>query len=553
MQSCTNETNIINDCDIVGIRDPEILQGLMMLSRQVKNKLEKYSKNQKEARIKLSNFSIMSHELAKVVKEYEKVILQLVKEEECLLHNSIDKSNVIKIKEMRALLEKMKNCSRQNSVARSSALSIGDEDYDELSDGYTDYEVELSSGILYSVNKNTNKTAKSRIERSSGGDGVQNVAVNSDVCWAVGMKCALSCQKKGEQPFLMLKLKCSKYVTSIVLQGGIISDQNEGDNDVCTVNNVQLPCGVTLSNCDGDVALTSASLGGVISWTALLKKTPPEKFLQRPPVRFLFDLFVHCAVQYVRLFPQTLRDAQWDLVGESKQAKLNFMNIMIDFLSDYLGVVPPTTSSNIVSGQESTLTNILLQHLAIAIQWYSTSIRTTTSSDSAVCGTSTWPLRVSVFLSIDGVNWQPTSSPNGDNVYDVLLSDAQNTAEITVKSRQNAASLPVHVHAPELVRYIRIHPLEWATSSSKSSITGDIKSGFSVRASVRTSSRPSANASDPQLSRNIENCAAESENIVSAFSGLQDVSSVIVDSIALISDADKHRKSRKQEEIRKVW
>lgn len=437
----------------------------------------------------------------------------------------------------------MKNCTRRNSATRVSVSSLEGENSDELPGGYTDYELEISSGILYSQTTNTSNTVKSRTGGTSVEYRERNVAVNGDMCWAVGMKCALSYQKKGEQPFCMLKLKYSKCVTSIFLQGGMINDESDAKNDVCTVSNVQLPCGVTLSNCNGDVALTSASLGGVISWTALLKKTPPEKFLQRPPVRILFDLFVHCAVQYEHLFPQSLRDARWDLVGESKQAKLNFMNIMINFLSGYLGVSSPATTSNIVSGQESTLTNTLLQHLAIAIQWHSTKI-STGSAGGIVCAASAWSSKVSVYQSTDGVNWQPTISSNGGNEYDVPLSDAQNTVEITVTSGRSDDSHPV--------RYLRIHPLEWATSSTKSSINGDIKSGFAVRASVRTSSKPSGNASVSQFSSNVDNCVAESDSISTAFSGLQDVSAVIVDFIAFLSEADKHRKSRKQEEVRKV-
>ena len=542
MQFGVEEKEAVNDCDFVGIRDSEVLQGLRMLSRQVKNKLEKNAKNQKEARKKLSNISIMSDELASVVEEYGKVVLQLVTEEQRIVRHSKsgDKSSVVKLEEMLNLLDKMKNCARRNSATRMSVSSLVAEDSDELPGGYTDYELELSSGILYSQTTNTSNTGKSRTGGTSVEYRVRNVAVNGDVCWAVGMKCALSCQKKGEQPFCMLKLKYSKCVTSIFLQGGMINDESDAKNDVCTVSNVQLPCGVTLSNCNGDVALTSASLGGVISWTALLRKTPPEKFLQRPPVRFLFDLFVHCAVQYEHLFPQSLRDAQWDLVGESKQAKLNFMNIMIDFLSGYLGVSSPATPSNIVSGQESTMTNTLLQHLAIAIQCHSSKI-STDSAGGTVCAAPAWPLKVSVHQSTDGVNWKPTISSNGENEYDVLLSDAQNTAEITVTSGQSDDSHPV--------RYLRIHPLEWATSSTKSSINGDIKSGFSVRASVRTSSKP---ASVSQFSSNVDNCVAESDSVSTAFSRLQDVSAVIVDSIAFLSDADKHRKSRKQEEVRKV-
>lgn len=136
---------------------------------------------------------------------------------------------------------------------------------------------------------------------------------------------------------------------------------------ILSASNVTLDCGVNLSNCNGEIDLTAQSLGQVIKWPLLLKKTPPEKFLERPPVRFLFDLFVFCAVNTPDLFPKSILNADWAVVSSSKQEKILFMDSMLVFLSTYLGFKSPTMAVSIVAGIDVVLTNILLQHLAIAI------------------------------------------------------------------------------------------------------------------------------------------------------------------------------------------
>ena len=89
----------------------------------------------------------------------------------------------------------------------------------------------------------------------------------------------------------------------------------------------------------------------MISWTALLKKTPPEKFLNRPPVRFLFDLFQFCGLQSQgpglgsgsgsgvdvdtsELLPSTITKADWAVVSATKQTKIDFMEVHKKHRSD---------------------------------------------------------------------------------------------------------------------------------------------------------------------------------------------------------------------------
>ena len=99
---------------------------------------------------------------------------------------------------------------------------------------------------------------------------------------------------------------------------------------------VPLPCGLTMASCCGSTEQTALALADVLDWSTLLKKNPPEKFLKRPPVRFLFDL-----VKYVgeivmmmtagksKFLPESLLQADWEVVSATKQSKIDFMQEVI--------------------------------------------------------------------------------------------------------------------------------------------------------------------------------------------------------------------------------
>jgi hypothetical protein len=63
-----------------------------------------------------------------------------------------------------------------------------------------------------------------------------------------------------------------------------------------------------------------------MDWEVLLKKNPPDKFLRRPPVRFLFDVFQYVGTHVASgLLPAMVGQAEWDTVSASKQNKVDFM------------------------------------------------------------------------------------------------------------------------------------------------------------------------------------------------------------------------------------
>lgn len=130
---------------------------------------------------------------------------------------------------------------------------------------------------------------------------------------------------------------------------------------------VSLPSGLKLADCDGNIAKTVSAISDVLQWETLIKTNPPEKFLQRPPVRFLYDIFKHVILcDKLPIYINQPEKMEWDVVNTSKQSKMEFMDKVIEYVSEVLSVPATTTSSAIVTGADSNLTNVLLQQFSIA-------------------------------------------------------------------------------------------------------------------------------------------------------------------------------------------
>jgi hypothetical protein len=148
---------------------------------------------------------------------------------------------------------------------------------------------------------------------------------------------------------LILCIPPSEIVSSILLQSGFaINNSNNDNNDINIINKhssvvshsnhskaplpaVELPCGISLASLEPRVELTSNALGDVIDWTILLKSSAPEKFLKRPPVRFLFDLIRYIGDTNDGFLDSTLAFADWATVGVDKASKILFMDNVSTF------------------------------------------------------------------------------------------------------------------------------------------------------------------------------------------------------------------------------
>lgn len=137
---------------------------------------------------------------------------------------------------------------------------------------------------------------------------------------------------------LLVEMMKPKVLSSVELQGGTVivkcpspESQDESDFSYCappvasSSEVMPLPCGVDINGCGGNVETTISAMADILDWGVLLKKNPPEKFLKRPPVRFMFDLIKHIADLYPNFFLPELNEGTWDVVGESKQTKINYI------------------------------------------------------------------------------------------------------------------------------------------------------------------------------------------------------------------------------------
>jgi hypothetical protein len=535
----------------------EMLQGLYMLSRQVNEKLNKCISILGDTRKKLANFSMMGGEMKSTLCDYEELIAEYMKEEQVIQASPRSKgtgraaSSSGKAQEMCALVDRMRKCGRQLTftsstmtspvASRDRGSSTTKQERDSPAEILSDYTVEYLEGSLLEMEVHgADATRQLRKANNSRG----NVMADRNTSWILEAKDIDSVRKKTAHPFLQVNLRQQAEVVSIILQGGFSPSAVPNPFKPADIT---LTCGVNIANSTGDVSLTSAALGGVISWTALLKKTPPEKFLQRPPIRFLFDLFVYCAKEFPDLFPESLRTADWSVVSESKKSKLDFMDIMIGFLSGYLEVNAPTSATSIVSGLDAELTNVLLQHLAIAIHLCKMrQASEQTAPTAGVCDS--WPTAVNIAVSADGVKWSQGSSPTG-KPYSTSLTDADGKVEVKLDFPNVAA------------KFLRVYPVEWFSPAGSSSISigSDIRSSFAVRVSIRakalsSSSDEAPRAADYQASSLSlsETELGDSDRILASLTALQDMALVIIAAIAFLSEAEKVRKARKQEELRKV-
>lgn len=605
----------------------EILQGLQMFSRQSKEKLRKCNEGLCESRKKVSNFTVLGNDIQQTIEEYEKLLTYYMKEEGSAEwkaggedSSGGEKGSEDRICEMGALLDKMKKTSQilhetsmrdtqeEGGACRSrspllvkahtpmqSPLQTPRSSKDVITTEILfDYDVQYSHGRLMtsdipdpqrqlSFRDTDNSDSKHHNYNNNRNKNRNNVMVDGNSFWTIYKTDLTNNTEIQPSPYMQINLKESVILTSVIIQGGPVAPPRRIDRS--SPAKITLKCGINLSNCDGDVSLTSSALGEVISWTALLRKTGPEKFLQRPPIRFLFDLFVHCGWEFPDLFPPEVREAEWEKVGESKQAKLEYMDVIIQFLSQYLNVPSPTCAASIVSGSNSDLTNILLQQLAIAIYWYkettafppsaSPSPRHTSPRHMKGSATATshnggrhteavidcWPTEIGISTSFDGTTWRHNNPTTHHKAHTTSLTNSDNKVEILLEEAE----------AP--VQHIRIFPFKWSSPLGDSNILykDDVKSALAVRVSLRAQCvRASKNLffDDPGQSPSSQSCGAEggraggaywSGDIVpsprgtlSVLEALHEVTVVVIAALTYLNGAEQLRKQRKQEEIRKV-
>jgi hypothetical protein len=180
------------------------------------------------------------------------------------------------------------------------------------------------------------------------------VQVNATHCW-VGPEQVQNSNSHGgkhgqPEQYIELAFMQSQNVVSVLLQGGCVHTSVLEESPATTMDsNAGVPAsqsapqslasavplsrfalpssGLTLSTITGDPQQTIDGMGELIDWSVMLKKNAPEKFLKRPPVRFIFDLvkFVGESVG-AEFMPESVAGADWESVQASKQSKSDYMD-----------------------------------------------------------------------------------------------------------------------------------------------------------------------------------------------------------------------------------
>jgi len=316
----------------------------------------------------------------------------------------------------------------------------------------------------------------------------------------IGGKDMFLFDSSGTEPgFAQINLKSVQKVSGISLQGVVLEANTVAVGDALT-----LPCGLTLETCRGDTGLTQTAMGDIIDWVSLLKKNPPEKFLKRPPVRFLFDLMKFVG-ETTGLFPASITGRQWESISDSKQAKIEFIDEILTFISNYLNIPAATNSNSIITGAEADLTNIFIQHVAIAA--YKHKSQGSSSSSPRPTGP-IWLTDVRVMWSVDG------SSFSQEDVHTTLQ-----TAD-DVQMIQLAAGV---VSA----KVIRIVALKWS---------GPV---------------PAARFSIHTLGDDSQGCVVTGEELIGVITSMKQSSVVFIGSLEFLSRVEDARKAKAQEDVRK--
>lgn len=341
---------------------------------------------------------------------------------------------------------------------------------------------------------------------------------------------------------------------------------------------IALPCGLTMNTCSQDIEMSCRAVSCIIDWQDIIKKSAPEKFLKRPPIRFLFDLFKHIAQISGGLFPANITDSTWEIVGESKQAKLDFMNNIIKFVSEFLKIPPVTTGTNIISGAEPELSNTFIQQMTVLVY---AKLNTVTGgaamlasgSKDSIGGSSSkqisidvtksmskalplpketaclsWPTSVRVMLSTDGRAWTSEEVLNTS-----LKNESQSQWFKLSKGPCNA-------------KFIKFVPLKWAHSRDPGDV-GTSSVGPALRVLIKaekqedetqslhpaSSSSTSAGAGGSSNGYDRSQSEESGETVMDALRAMQDVTAFMVSSIEYIDKLDEAYQESKQEQLRKQF
>jgi len=460
----------------------DVIRGLQMIERQLKKKILGCKKNTLLSREKIVvGLGTMVDDLLNSLDLYQKTINQISSQEESKGELSLEPL-VQKLQNFMSILKDIK-IEKSSTEVKSDPATEGSNDYLKANQ-----KIELLTSFLVETSPAWTFSGKANLDE--------------EVMWSY-----LSNDAFDQNTFLEVVLNSCHNVTGVTLQGGTALKYLKNGRSNSSSNVVSLPCGLTSDHLNGDINTTINALGDVIDWTALLKKQPPQNLLQRPPVRFLFDLFKFIMKSEPGWFPSDLETVSWEEVNVGKESKVQFMDKVLEFIGSYLNTKPATNSNSIITGQDVDKTLMFLQQIAIAMHMYHQKIEPQTdpmksSREPEQEKTSTWPLTVKVSLSSDGYQWY-------DEDHEVALQNSNEKIQVHLRNGIVES------------KFIRVYPLRWyKTDDQECTNCPAIRIGINA---IEKNSDHISEASDSNQSADV----IDSNEVLKSLSTLRDAADLI--------------------------
>lgn len=492
-------------------KSDDIIRGLAMIDRQLRLKIINCKKNTTVSRTNCHfAFGSMAVDLSNSLDGYEKATIAIK-----------DNCNQEEVKDefmLESIIQRLQTSS-SNLRDISNQIIVNDSNLDLIAKSEVDGKnmAQRKSVIITSF-----LTESSPLWTFKG-----SVSLDGDAIWSY-----LSSDAQDRDCFLEVVLEESSNISGIILQGGVASKflrYPSDEPEKAAATTIALPSGLTLADLSGDIEVTIKALGDVIDWTALLKKQPPKSLLQRPPVRFLFDLFKFIMKCEPTLFPPELEAISWDEVCVSKESKTQFMENVLSFIGSYIHEKPATTSNSIITGQDVDQTNMFLQQVAFAVHLSHQKNLTQreplkSHRETEAEKMSTWPLTIKLSLSSDGFQWC-------DEDHGINTQNANERIQVNLRSGIIEA------------KYIRIYPIRWfKTDDSQYSNCPAIRVAVNV---LETNSNKSDTLDEDQ------DHSIDSDKVLSSLTTLKDAAEIVGFAIEELIKVDDVLKMKQKEKTSK--
>lgn len=309
------------------IDSDEVLRGLALINKQLKNKIKMYQQSLLETQEKINQFDFIFQEMIHLLKLYSSALNKI---------KPNDLTSINATENLQKLLDQIKEY-----LDLFSSLT-GNKNNSPVKPPKENKLVLQYEKVIRNVNYTIADPSIYTLKKHYLYDSVNNASVETkEFCLIhTGDQADRSALLKIDQisDILSIEIKGTNYIMNKIVGPSDTYGSNpnpsskngkyKSDISLIDINTFKLENGICLADCTGDPENTTKIIGSIIDWTILLKNNPPEKFLKRPPVRFLFDLIKYIAEQNPGSLPSVIETADWTQVGATKESKIEFMELV---------------------------------------------------------------------------------------------------------------------------------------------------------------------------------------------------------------------------------